>query len=87
MVPICFFPPLRSYTSRLGPDRVRLASMGEFSGWGSSPAAEVDAAFRRRSREQQPGLAGLMEGTGTKCGLRPFVNDGIILVRGKTIRD
>ncbi len=86
MVNPSFFSLLHSYTSRLGPNRVRLASMGEFSGWVSSPSAEVDAAFRRRARGQHPGLAGLMEGTGTKCGLRPFVNDGIILVR-EIIRD
>lgn len=67
------------YTARLG-ERVRMASMGEFAGWDTHPNADVDASFRTRALAQQPQLRPLIERAKTRCGLRPFVYDGIVML-------
>ena len=64
------------FTSRLG-DRVRMATMGEFCGWNTAPDPGADAYFRAAAKERMPGLAEVIDGTETVCGLRPYSNDGV----------
>ena len=54
--------------------------MGEYCGWNTKPYPEVDELFRRRAKDRQPNLAELIDATKTHCGLRPFANDGIMIV-------
>ncbi|CAM9622008.1 unnamed protein product [Chrysoparadoxa australica] len=68
-----------TYTSRLG-SQVRVTSVGEFDGWNTRPDEAVDAAFREQAILHLPQLKSQIEGTATRCGHRPFVSDGIILV-------
>lgn len=67
------------YASRLG-DRVRMASVGDFCGWNTSPDPEIDAIFRKHACDRLPDLSDIIAATETKCGLRPYVNDGIIML-------
>lgn len=67
------------YTSRLG-DEIRITSIGEFSGWNTAPTLAVDKDFRREAARQFPQLQALIAAAPTHCGLRPFVNDGILLL-------
>lgn len=68
------------FTSRLGDDEIRITSIGEFSGWSTQPTRHVDAEFRREAVRQFPQLEELIERAPTRCGLRPYVNDGIMLL-------
>ncbi|KAL3910783.1 MAG: hypothetical protein SGILL_007558, partial [Bacillariaceae sp.] len=68
------------YTTRLGPDEIRITSIGEFSGWSTKPTAVVDKEFRREAARQFPQLAPLIPNAKTYCGHRPLVNDGILLL-------
>jgi D-amino-acid dehydrogenase len=68
------------FTSRLGDDEIRITSIGEFSGWSTQPTRHVDAEFRREAVRQFPQLQELIERAPTRCGLRPYVNDGILLL-------
>ena len=67
------------FTSRLG-DEIRITSIGEFSGWSTQPAPAVDAAFRAQAARQFPQLAPLIDAAPTRCGHRPLVSDGILLL-------
>ncbi|CAM9429467.1 unnamed protein product [Phaeothamnion confervicola] len=68
-----------TYSSRLG-DEVRVTSVGEFCGWKTRPDADVDAAFRHQAKLHMPQLSQFLDATPTRCGLRPFAADGILLV-------
>lgn len=68
------------FTSRLGDDEIRLTSIGEFSGWSTSPTPNVDEDFRQEAIRQFPQLQNLIRSTKTYCGHRPFINDGILLL-------
>ena len=67
------------YTSRLG-DEIRITSIGEFSGWSTQPTPSVDAEFRREAARQFPQLAEFLPSVPTRCGHRPYVNDGLVLM-------
>jgi glycine/D-amino acid oxidase-like deaminating enzyme len=67
------------YTSRLG-DEVRITSIGEFSGWSTKPTPQVDKEFRREAARQFPQLADYLASATTRCGHRPYVNDGLLLL-------
>jgi glycine/D-amino acid oxidase-like deaminating enzyme len=67
------------YTTRLG-QQVRVASMGEFDGWTTKPTQHVDSRFRAEATKKFPRLAEMMAISPTRCGLRPFSADGIVLL-------
>jgi glycine/D-amino acid oxidase-like deaminating enzyme len=67
------------FTSRLG-DEIRVTSIGEFSGWATLPTPSVLPAFRYEAIRQFPQLQPLMECAPVKCGHRPYVSDGILLL-------
>jgi glycine/D-amino acid oxidase-like deaminating enzyme len=67
------------FTSRLG-DEVRVTSIGEFSGWSTSPTASVEKEFRREAVRQFPMLESFIKEAKVKCGHRPYVSDGILLL-------
>ena len=67
------------YTSRLG-DEVRITSVGEFSGWSTKPTPPVEAEFREEAVRQFPQLEQYIREAKTKCGHRPYVSDGILLL-------
>jgi D-amino-acid dehydrogenase len=67
------------YTSRLG-DEIRITSIGEFSGWSTKPTQHVDSEFRREAIHQFPQLQNSIDNAPTRCGHRPYINDGILLL-------
>lgn len=67
------------YTTRLG-DEIRITSIGELSGWSTQPTPHVDAEFRREAVRQFPQLQPFIQQATTRCGHRPFVNDGLLLL-------
>mmetsp|Transcript_20957 Transcript_20957/g.34583 ORF Transcript_20957/g.34583 Transcript_20957/m.34583 type:complete len:562 (+) Transcript_20957:39-1724(+) len=67
------------FTSRLG-DEVRITSIGEFSGWSTSPTKGVEKEFRREAVRQFPLLESFIQNAKVKCGHRPYVSDGILLL-------
>jgi len=67
------------YTSRLGDD-IRITSIGEFGGWDTKPTPDTDAEFRRESLSRMPHLAPLINKVSTRCGHRPYVSDGLLLL-------
>lgn len=67
------------FTSRLG-DEVRITSIGEFSGWSTSPTKRVEKDFRREAVRQFPLLDSFIQEAKVKCGHRPYVSDGILLL-------
>ena len=67
------------YTSRLG-DEIRITSIGEFSGWSTDPTPSVEAEFREEAVRQFPQLESYIREAKTKCGHRPYVSDGILLL-------
>ena len=67
------------FTSRLG-DEIRVTSIGEFSGWSTSPTASVEKEFRREAMRQYPTLETFIKEANVKCGHRPYVSDGILLL-------
>ena len=67
------------FTSRLG-DEVRVTSIGEFSGWKTSPTESVEKEFRREAVRQFPKLEFFIKDAIVKCGHRPYVSDGILLL-------
>jgi D-amino-acid dehydrogenase len=68
------------YTTRLGPDEIRITSIGEFSGWSTKPTPAVDKEFGHEAARQFPQLTPLIPNTKTLCGHRPLVSDGILLL-------
>ena len=69
----------KMYVSRLG-NQVRVTSVGEFSGWNTTPDPNVNKYFRLEARAHVLTLAELFDATPTRCGLRPYSADGIILL-------
>ena len=69
----------KMYISRLG-DQVRVTSVGEFSGWDTAPDPQINKAFRMEARAHVRPLGQLFDSTPTRCGLRPYSADGIILL-------
>jgi D-amino-acid dehydrogenase len=67
------------YGTRLG-QQIRVASMGEFDGWNSTPTEHVDQTFRAEAAKKFPRMLGMMQNTPTRCGLRPFSADGVVLL-------
>lgn len=67
------------YTSRLG-DEIRITSIGEFSGWYTQPTPEVKKEFRQEAIRQFPQLESFIKEAKIKCGHRPYVSDGILLL-------
>lgn len=67
------------FTSRLG-DEIRVTSIGEFSGWNTSPTPDVENEFRREAVRQFPQLEMFISSAKVKCGHRPYVSDGILLL-------
>lgn len=67
------------YTSRLG-DEIRITSIGEFSGWSTQPTPQVDEEFHQEAIRQFPQLKELIKIASTRCGHRPYVSDGILLL-------
>mgnify|MGYP005848585519 CR=1 FL=1 len=67
------------FTTRLG-DEIRITSIGEFSEWSTKPTGNVEQEFRREASRQFPQLKDLIAKAKTRCGHRPFVNDGILLL-------
>ena len=67
------------YTSRLG-DEIRITSIGEFSGWSTQPTPEVEKEFRQEAIRQFPQLESFIKEAKIKCGHRPYVSDGILLL-------
>ena len=57
-----------------------MTSVGEFSGWDTAPDPEVNKEFRIEARSHVPALAEFFDATPTRCGLRPYSADGIILL-------
>lgn len=68
------------YTTRLGDDDIRITSIGEFSGWSTAPTPHVEREFRLEACRQFPQLKSLIDAATARCGHRPFVNDGILLL-------
>jgi glycine/D-amino acid oxidase-like deaminating enzyme len=68
------------FTTRLGPDEIRITSIGEFSGWDTVPTEHVDRAFRQQATYQFPQLSSAIKQATTRVGHRPLVNDGILLL-------
>lgn len=67
------------YTSRLG-DEIRITSIGEFSGWSTKPSPQIDAEVHQEAIRQFPQLQDLIKKVTPRCGHRPYVNDGILLL-------
>ncbi len=67
------------FTSRLG-DEIRVTSIGEFSGWSTSPTTSVEKEFRKEAVRQFPKLESFINAAKVKCGHRPYVSDGILLL-------
>lgn len=67
------------FTSRLG-DEIRVTSIGEFSGWSTSPTKSVEKEFRKEAVRQFPKLESFINAAKIKCGHRPYVSDGILLL-------
>jgi glycine/D-amino acid oxidase-like deaminating enzyme len=67
------------FTSRLG-DEIRVTSIGEFNSWSTSPTARVENEFRREAVRQFPLLEFFIKSAKVKCGHRPYVSDGILLL-------
>lgn len=67
------------YTSRLG-DEIRITSIGEFSGWETKPTPSVEAEFVEEAVRQFPQLEPYIREAKTRCGHRPYVSDGIVLL-------
>lgn len=67
------------YTSRLG-DEIRITSIGEFSGWSTEPTPAVEKDLRQEATRQFPQLALFVAEAKVKCGHRPYVSDGILLL-------
>ena len=67
------------FTTRLG-DEIRITSIGEFSGWSTVPNLEIDKEFRQEAIRQFPQLRHLIQQAHTRCGHRPFVSDGLLLL-------
>jgi glycine/D-amino acid oxidase-like deaminating enzyme len=68
------------YTTRLGDDEIRITSIGEFSGWQTRPSPDVDLEFRKEAKRQFPQLSAYIDKAITRCGHRPLVSDGILLL-------
>eukprot|EP01063_Lacrimia_lanifica_P033687 TRINITY_DN6066_c0_g1_i1.p1 TRINITY_DN6066_c0_g1~~TRINITY_DN6066_c0_g1_i1.p1 ORF type:complete len:481 (+),score=187.40 TRINITY_DN6066_c0_g1_i1:137-1444(+) len=66
------------YVTRMG-EQVRVASMGEFAGWSTHPDPVVNDVFRIESALHLAPLAELFHRTPTRCGLRPYVADGLLM--------
>ena len=56
--------------------QLRIASIGEFAGWKTSPTPKVDAAFRKHLEKFDVDVSNVP----TRCGLRPMVADGAVLI-------
>ena len=69
----------KMYISRVG-EQVRITSMGEFCGWDTKPDPKIDSMFRDKGRIRIPALQPLFDATPTRCGLRPYSADGIIIL-------
>ena len=69
----------KMYISRLG-DQIRVTSIGEFCGWNTIPDPKIDKVFRDNGRIRVPAIQDLFDSTPTRCGLRPYSADGIILL-------
>lgn len=67
------------YNTLLG-DQVRTTSVGEFSGWSTEPDSDVDKRFRNAVTEFMPQLKNEIMSHPTRCGLRPYVSDGAVLL-------
>ena len=67
------------FTSRLG-DEIRITSIGEFSGWETQPTPSVEAEFVEEAVRQFPQLEPYIREAKTRCGHRPYVSDGIVLL-------
>lgn len=67
------------FASRLG-EQVRVTSVGEFSGWNTTPTRGVDLRFRKEAKSFLPELSEQIDETPTRVGLRPYVNDGGVLL-------
>jgi len=67
------------FTSRLG-DEIRITSIGEFSDWSTRPTSTVEREFRREACRQFPQLEHFINEAVVKCGHRPYVSDGILLL-------
>ena len=67
------------YISRLG-NQIRITSMGEFCGWDTKPDYTIDRIFREAGKIRVPGLKPLFDASPTRCGLRPYSADGIIIL-------
>jgi len=69
------------YTSRLG-DEIRITSIGEFSGWDTRPTPSVRDEFVEEAVRQFPQLEPAIRSAAseTRCGHRPYVSDGILLL-------
>ena len=60
MLPWCIVSDAYVFVSRLGASQVRVASVGELSGWSAQPRATVEAEFRRQAALHLPALAALL---------------------------
>ena len=69
----------KMYISRLG-DQIRVTSIGEFCGWNTTPDPKINETFRYNGRIRVPAVQSLFDLTPTRCGLRPYSADGIILL-------
>ena len=69
----------KMYISRLG-DQIRVTSIGEFCGWNTIPDPSINEIFRSNGRIRVPAIQDLFDSTPTRCGLRPYSADGIILL-------
>ena len=63
------------FFSQLG-SQLRVASIGEFSGWNTTPTPKVDKVFREHIQRFDIDISTVA----TSCGLRPMSADGAVIV-------
>ena len=69
----------KMYISRLG-QNIRVTSIGEFSGWDTTPDEIINREFREKGRKHVTKMIENFDKTPTRCGLRPQSADSVILV-------
>ncbi len=69
-----------TYVSRLGENKLRMTAIGEFCGWNTEVDESIDRDFRAEVTRILPHFSSLARSAPTRCGLRPFVADGVVLI-------
>eukprot|EP00049_Salpingoeca_infusionum_P007539 m.122585 g.122585 ORF g.122585 m.122585 type:complete len:512 (+) comp13736_c0_seq3:120-1655(+) len=61
-------------------NQLRVAAVGEFAGWNTSPNTEIAQMLRQHAIEAMPAYASAWKQGKIICGLRPFTSDGSIII-------